>query len=140
MQLQGAASVTHLKGRIGFLGLFCFLAAACDERSFAVTEDDFSGAACGVGGLDFSIRDATKSISVSGGEGPHFTFKRGMTIGSGRISDIRSIAAEGDKVVIQLNDAFTEDLAIRHFEFRNVPEHCVREIKAVLKLLALPRQ
>jgi hypothetical protein len=121
------------------LGFFCVLVAACDERGIATTVDDFSGATCGIGSLGFSIRDATKSISVNGGEGPHFTFKRGMTIGSGKFSSIHSIVAEGDKVVIRLGDSFTADPAIRRFEFRNVPERCVRELDAVLKLLDLPK-
>jgi Domain of unknown function (DUF4150) len=49
IQLQEGAYVTRLGRRIRLLGLSCCLAPAWDERSFAVTVDDFSGATCGLG-------------------------------------------------------------------------------------------
>jgi hypothetical protein len=101
--------------------------------------DEFSGATCGVGNLGFSIRDTTKSISVNGGDGPHFTFRRGMKIGSGKFSNIHSIEIEANIVIIRLNDTFADDPIIRRFEFRNLPEHCVRDIDAVVKMLHLPK-
>jgi hypothetical protein len=139
MRSREGAYVTRPSISIKVLWLLCFSAAGCNERSFAVTVEDFSGAACQVGGLVFSIRDETKSISVNGGEGPHFTFKRGMTIGSGKISDIHSIFAEGDKVTVLLDDAYSDDPSVRRFEFRNLSNHCIREIKAIVKLLNLPK-
>ena len=126
------------RARAAVAGLFCVLVVACDDKTTATTGDNFSGATCGTGSHHFSIRDATKSISVNGGEGAHFTFKRGMIIGSGNFSSIHSIMAEGDRVVVRLDDAFTERPAIRRFEFRNVPEQCVRDVNTVLKRLDLP--
>lgn len=127
--------MTMAIGRI--LTVLLSLLCTCVAPSLAAAPDDYSGVRCGVRSLGFSVGDATKSISVNGGEGPHFTFKRGLTIGSGEMSSIRSFHAENDLVVIQLDDAYTDVLALRQFEFRQVPVHCVREINAVLKKLNL---
>jgi heme/copper-type cytochrome/quinol oxidase subunit 2 len=104
-----------------------------------VEVDEFSGATCAVSNRQFSIRDVTKSISVSGGDSAHFTFKYGTKIGSGKLSNIYSIGIEGTKVIVRLNDTFTEDPVIRRIEFRNLPERCVHDIDAVTKSLRLSK-
>jgi heme/copper-type cytochrome/quinol oxidase subunit 2 len=104
-----------------------------------VEVDEFSGATCAVGNRQFSIRDVTKSISVSGGDRAHFTFKYGTKIGSGKLSNIYSIGFEGTKVIVRLNDTFTEDPIIRRFEFRSLPEQCVHDIDVVTKSLHLSK-
>lgn len=98
-------------------------------------EEDYSKLECGVDGLYISLRDATKSIAVSVGKDGDFRFKRGLVIGTGELSSIKSVEIEEKTVTIELVAAYADGKYNNTFQFRDVPQNCIENIRDLLPLL-----
>lgn len=96
---------------------------------------------CKCTGLSFSLSHAVKdiaemrSITINAGSPGHFNFRRGMTLGSSELNNIRSISINNNDIVIELDTSYANDPDIQKFEFNNVQEECLDNIRSLIPLL-----